>query len=768
MSFDISNLIFLANNDDNDKIIGANTSQIIKIINDNELLNGETGPTGPQGLNGLDGQTGPTGPKGPQGLQGSQGAQGDQGVNGDTGLQGEEILITGPQGAQGTQGDNGAQGAQGTPITGPPGDSPMGLQGTAGSSVKEYVDLSDTPVTKPDDHTALVLNGVPNAIAHNPTRFTRIATDLAVNLSTGYYSVGMASTLGTVSGNNDTLICSNSAQNNITSGNNYCVNAVNYYCRFTGSSNEFSIISGSRKCDLINNNRYVSILASGTCTSTNTKASVILNSDLCMLTDNLNATPGYFNSIIQSQNCDIEGHRRSCVISSTDSIVQSLSGSQKYNHFMMSTRNCDAGNQIGNSNIIISSEDTNLLGGDYISAISCSNSGFNFNTAKGYYCSTFSSRNVTFNNSTDTTKNCFIATSNFSSTEGCNQAAIISCDSCSVGSNGDHTTNCTVISNNNSDIYRGVRNSAIISSNSSNIRDGTKNTLITASDSSNQDGSLVENCHISASDNCDVIPSNQTSLNTFISASDSCNVTGSSSKQIGIIASTNCTIAGTNTTNSAIMASNLCTISNAQQAAIISCYNCTNTGNNSALISLSGKSYNYTYTVSTGTLEYDSKVKLSDIRHKKDILKIDIDHNILKKINKVQVSRFRFNEDTQEHRYREGFIAQDLLEYFPQVISQTHVTNELCYKRDNNWYHDIDDTLVNKNIINSEFFKIDEKNSRKAKYEKKENNKRYSIKRADLSTLLWMALQKLIFDYKQLEIRKKHLNQRYENLLQFI
>ena len=84
---------------------------------------GETGPQGPQGPQGEAGIQGDTGPQGPQGDEGPQGPQGDVGETGPQGPQGDE----GPQGPQGDTGDTGPEGPQGDEgPQGPQGDTGEG------------------------------------------------------------------------------------------------------------------------------------------------------------------------------------------------------------------------------------------------------------------------------------------------------------------------------------------------------------------------------------------------------------------------------------------------------------------------------------------------------------------------------------------------------------------------------------------------------------------------------------------------------------------
>jgi len=90
---------------------------------------GATGPQGPIGLTGATGATGATGPQGPVGLTGPAGATGATGPQGPVGLTGPAGATgaTGPQGPIGLTGPAGATGA-----TGPQG--PIGLTGPAGAT----------------------------------------------------------------------------------------------------------------------------------------------------------------------------------------------------------------------------------------------------------------------------------------------------------------------------------------------------------------------------------------------------------------------------------------------------------------------------------------------------------------------------------------------------------------------------------------------------------------------------------------------------------
>lgn len=99
---------------------------------------GATGPIGPTGPQGLQGPAGPMGPQGPQGDVGPTGATGATGATGDTGPQGPkgDTGDTGPQGPQGDTGPTGATGATGP--QGPKGDTgdtgPQGPQGLTGAT----------------------------------------------------------------------------------------------------------------------------------------------------------------------------------------------------------------------------------------------------------------------------------------------------------------------------------------------------------------------------------------------------------------------------------------------------------------------------------------------------------------------------------------------------------------------------------------------------------------------------------------------------------
>lgn len=84
---------------------------------------GLVGPTGSQGITGATGIVGPTGNTGIQGVTGATGATGIQGVTGATGTQG----VTGNTGATGIQGPTGATGIQGA-------TGNTGAQGTTGNT----------------------------------------------------------------------------------------------------------------------------------------------------------------------------------------------------------------------------------------------------------------------------------------------------------------------------------------------------------------------------------------------------------------------------------------------------------------------------------------------------------------------------------------------------------------------------------------------------------------------------------------------------------
>jgi hypothetical protein len=97
---------------------------------------GADGMVGPQGPQGPIGMTGPAGPQGPQGEVGPQGPAGADGMTGPAGPAGPQgpVGMTGPAGPQGPVGMTGPEGPQGPAgMTGPAGPiGPTGPQGPAG------------------------------------------------------------------------------------------------------------------------------------------------------------------------------------------------------------------------------------------------------------------------------------------------------------------------------------------------------------------------------------------------------------------------------------------------------------------------------------------------------------------------------------------------------------------------------------------------------------------------------------------------------------
>lgn len=764
-SLDPNKIIFLGHNENNNdnKIIGVSLAKLTQIVSDDNLVIGTTGPQGPTGPLGAQGSQGIPGPTGNQGAQGAQGSVGSiAGTQGFLGFQGETILISGPIGNQGPQGDDGAQGAQGTPVTGPPGASVVGAPGN-GSGIITYSPLSDTPAGPlGNDRESIIVNGTLNGLIHNG-KSTRIASDASVTLS-GSYTVAMASTFGGVYGDYSTLIGNITPGTRIGVNSSFCVIAMSDNCETTGND-KFGVIIASNQCDLIGDTSYCSILGSGNFSDIQgTQYGMMLNVDACNLRDNSDGSVGKFNSIFQSQNCDINGNQRCSIFSSTDSNVFSRIGSQTYNHFITSSYNCEVSDNVGNANCMISSKNSDVTG-NYITVIASLNGDATFlSSTKNYNNSIISSENVDFLNLT--CKNSSIISSDTCYNRGSYQGVIIACASqCDLGTG--TPINCIIAGSSGSDIVNNANNSSIFCSSSFNDIGECKNASITASNNSGISGTSTENAHVMTSDSSDINPSNNISKNSSIISSQDCDINGSTPQQCSIISSDFCQISGTSPTNSIVISSRSSNINGANQAAIISCANCTNSGDNSALIALSGKSYSYTYTVSTGTLEYTIKTNLSDIRFKKDVMKQEMDHQILEKISKTPVSSFRLNEETSEHRLRDGFIAQDLLEYFPQIVAQEHVENIDIYRQkptDNIWYHHKDNTEVDQEIIESNYFKST-KDPLKAKYKRKIPNKRYSINRSSLTTVLWTAMQKLILEHKKSELKLNSLIAEYKTLV---
>jgi hypothetical protein len=134
---------------------------------------GPTGSTGPTGANGANGNTGATGASGASGNDGANGADGNTGPTGATGNTG----ATGPNGDTGTTGETGATGATGD--TGPTGETgPTGNTGATGT------DWNITSLDYNDDGTISLITDNPDTVTSNVKAWLldgNAATDVNTN-----------------------------------------------------------------------------------------------------------------------------------------------------------------------------------------------------------------------------------------------------------------------------------------------------------------------------------------------------------------------------------------------------------------------------------------------------------------------------------------------------------------------------------------------------------------------------------------------------------
>lgn len=649
---DPNNIGFLLQQNNDDKVKMMSFPSLIDLISrqtgtSTQGNTGSIGDIGPQGNTGL---VGPTGANGNIGATGAVGEVGSTGISviGPTGLKGFQGIIgpTGPQGAQGadTFGPTGAQGIQG-----PIGDT--GIGATA------YVQLIDTPDNLNDFRHALIVNSGATGVSHTSTR----AIIAGPGIATGKYSL-------TICGGNATANYQCDINSSGTASGKFIfrvhsdgdvngsyITAIN--SSFTSATGAFPTIIQSSG-GTINCSSNSSILASNNCSSMSNKGTIMASLDsttsgplnVIMASDNCHSSRGVESSrtfigasrgVYIGENSDAEGSS-SIACDSTGATGIIIDG--KNSCVISSIENVEISSNYAS---VVASNNINLMGNNS-SAISSNNGSIvaNFGTIVA---------------SGGAVENSIAASAGFGSIVACNEL-------CSI---------------------EGDEYSTIIASTLCTHEVGSKTSFILACNTCTNSSKY---CHISASSDCDITSTN--SAYSHIIGSESCVISATGPTRTGIISSKNCEISG-NATNSEIMACESCTIPAVNQSSIIACDGVTNSGNYSAVICGNGSAFNNSadYACRVPTLSYNTLTVLSDKKLKKDIQKIVPEDEIFDRVMNLKTKEFHFNHQDERLPKTRGFIAQEVLELFPNVVRDNQVKRIPVEKVNNNWIRK--DTLNN-------------------------------------------------------------------------
>ena len=686
----IDDFSLLVLNDNIDKVKSVSISNFGEYLEDNNCR----GLQGSQGLTGLQGPTGLIGSQGPVGRTGSTGLPGPVGPTG----------ITGPVGP------TGAQGPAGSTIPGAPGPTgPPGPTGRTGGDAQTWLQLIDTPnVYLPADARQVVtLNGVPDGVIHASNKVV-IGSSAIVNgkynvvaggggSSNGLYTFAISSSF--VGGSNPNSKANFSFSTGFNFGNGVTPSYNNAAFNMTGSN---SSIIGS----------FNTVFRPGRFNDSITKIDGKFNSLINSAAPDEHYVTTNYNSFIGTNPVAISGGR---TFDSRSPFTVAISPAVR-NRISLTNPNLNP------YSFILGSGDasfSNIIAGYYLKANACIGSdgeifGTNCasmastNTFPGYRNVSISSRvnsianifggyagsqpikmtgpfqpvgsNNTYycyNTSTVSSKNCrgmgkeqiFISCANSAvQSYTATNNTIIGCNGVLIGAN-----------NLPGNVAITTRTSGALYSSPSTINQtsggGTKHSFLLSSKDVDLSGSYSA---IMASNYSNVQPLNAQTNNLIITSNNSDIGNGTYSPQnCSIIGSISCAIGLSKSTQfGTIIGSKGCTIGDATNpgnyATIISSLNVTCTGNYAAIVGCNGSSFNNATPGCTRVdqLIYQTLTPPSDQRLKKKITPVPIPPDFEKRFRDTPHHRFRYKHQPSASPLKEGFIAQELIKHFPEIVTE--------------------------------------------------------------------------------------------------
>ena len=718
MSIDPENIKYLVKNINNDDEVNSLSLRGVAFVFEQMGIQGiatgppgigDDGPTGAQGntgamgINGLPGAQGIMGPSGAQGATGSTGPdatpgnQGAQGATGDTGPNGADSVVIGPPGNQGPTGSTGPIGPTGP--KGPGAATWLELNNTPGNFIANRlvtINSGETGVTHENTRAIMgsfvttpgnpfsansrgailslsgsadndIISGTGlNVIIASSRPTNSVNTPVPMNCDEGLtlscsgrwvnQGKGNSSLIGCIGGAgglgiyqsavNNTIIRGQAFYNPCKIGYNTPTNGYTYNNVLLAAQSGASIYDRNQFCSMIGSGYYSKMISNGSTTDLNEFNCLIANGrTITSYATSSNNDPvkhciaianyisggytylnGQYCSIGTSNTVNIKASTTpvvgSCIFSSNLSSTISNSYSS-----IFSSINCTISENIGvtgsNHHIILGSEDSTIDPGS-------SDSG---------YLSIISSKesNITSGIPNHFIKNCSVISSN-------GDINAISCYYSLISSSGG-----------NSSIYAG-RNNSIVGSGSACYIADFRQSYIGASSSSSLKGFFVG-----------------TPLNDLIIASDVCQMSGTLDLPdlSAIISSTSSSINQPHThglifassgvsqnstsgkySHTAHIASGGGTITDANYAAVIGCSYSNNVSN----------SVRVKYMVAT------TSTMVSDINMKKNIIKYEPDPNLLNLVLSSKIHQFNFVSQNDGDPFHLGFIAQEILETFPEMI----------------------------------------------------------------------------------------------------
>lgn len=708
MSYD--DIVYIINNKEKIQSINSNSAINSFVSSGFQGISGEIG-VGPPGIIGFQGFAGPKGEAGeigPTGIQGTQGATGATGADGD--------IIVGPTGPQGTQGVSGFQGLQGDDSN--PGaqgtQGAQGAQGAQGPGEDTYLGLDDTPSTFTANRLITVNSGG-SATSHN-------------NLGTLVSSANStASSSLIVSSNNATI--SSSSGGFVASSTKVSSSSLATIISSQDCSGNTPIVS-SYKCTGLNSGP---IIASTNINGSFNESGAMLASKECQTFTNISS--GYsqgtafatsFGNIISSSDTDPSDLQRVSIISSNMSSSK-VNGGEIY---AVSSFNCY--HTDNNYSVFYASSN-------------CKDQGFFIGSSSCY-------------GSTNSTTDAIIASNNSNS-----RGTLLSCSNCvdtkrllQMCSSGCDDLRCIASRNNiHGSFISGLNSPSIVACDES-VSGITRNS---------------EYSQITASKYCEI---NSTSeglntrreFNNIIGASYSC-VIEEFQRAATILSSKDCYIDNskysspfTEKYSQFIIASSNCGLNEntGERAGFIACSGisgATNQAEGAVSIACSyANTNNFSVRVKAMTAKV-STVGFSDKNFKKDITEINWSATILEDLEKLNLYKFNYYQEINDHPRHTGFIAQEVKEIFPEVVVDKTYKTDVVKKIDEKWVDSDGNQIINGYI--------DQEDDLNGKLLIEKESDRMGIQVPALQSLIWQSLRSMITINNDLKSKAKLFLSEYHN-----
>lgn len=785
---------FLLTQDKNvsDKIKAINIPNINSLaIKNNFIVPGAQGSVGP---------TGPPGPTGPQGSPGPGGPTGPQGLTGPVGPEGPKIIVgpTGATGTQGDIGPTGLIGATGRSLIGPTGSpgsvGPIGPTGQIGSTT--YPQLSDTPVygASSSRNQALIITNSDTIVNRNGTRLNVVACNpSSIGSPGGDYNNAFMATYNNSSWITGADYNAVIASKNPRSDRNYSIVSSNVSggkcigCYNCNTATPFNVSHqgaqiGCSNCEFAIQN-FTPMISCRNCSYTGTSTSEVefgfmIQCDSCRF----DISRCNYVSIIGSTGSDANG-----TTANTNQRIRNSSIIACDTCFLDGTTNVNGTSYISNGFLLSSVSSRIQSTFPYSAVISC----------KSTIIGTGNVTNSTFTSSecfTLSSDSCRIDT-----TSSMRNMAIISCNNCDFPAPGTGVVNTsqetsgTILSCNTSYFQTGKCinlssfDTDLVSPGSASLNQGSDTCVISAysctvvcgnGDTDNSLSTLIcasKNSYMTnrraittASSNIPLHDINDglgtptisnSSINNCIISSDNVDVSISGSFNAGsanfcsfyrtvVMSSEDITLDVNHSASSsilqdirtvAVVASKECEVSgtdNEARKSIISSGYCTVRGVRSAIIGCNGININADDTVRVNDLLYTSLNKISDINLKKDVELFENIPDLMEKLSKIATYKFRFKNESKYHKSHLGFIAQELLEIFPELVETKEKHSKMVNFKNGLWYHN-DGSLAPNDVE----IMVDLENSLSGSYQYLEDKEYLTINYGNLSVALWKAIQ---------------------------